>query len=329
MFVGLTAVFAPFYAQAGLFSYIGEAFGTKLSAQGPARTYPQAEANLLVAALHPNPNPAKGGGDITIEDDALLAPLAIDVASGDETETSSDQIARYIVRQGDTLSSIAKMFDVSVNTVRWGNDMTSGSSIRVGQELLILPIDGVRYTVKKGDTVASIAKKFKGDVKEILNFNDLKAGDSLAAGEVLVVPDGVVVVPTVSPTRTTSRNRIAENSGPSISGYYQRPVSGPKTQGLHGNNGIDIGGPTGTSVVAAAGGEVLIARGSGWNGGYGQMIVIAHPNGTQTLYGHLSQVDVVSGEYVTKGERIGAVGNTGRSTGPHLHFEVRGAANPF
>src|SRR3989344_8957873 len=323
------AVFVPSYAQAGLFSYTSETFGVKARAQEPARTYPQRETDLLVAALHPDPNPAKGGGDITIEGHVLIAPLAIDGASSDDTENSSDQIARYVVRSGDTLSSVAKMFNVSINTIRWSNDMPSGSVIRVGQELLILPIDGVRHTVKNGDTIASIAKKFKGDGKEIQNFNDLKVGEVLVVGEVVVIPDGVIVTSPANLTRITGKNRITKHGGPSIDGYYLRPVSGPKTQSSHGNNGVDMGSPTGTSVLASAGGEVLIARGLGWNGGYGQMIVIAHPNDTQTLYAHLSQVDVVPGEFVIKGERIRAVGNTGRSTGPHLHFEVRGAQNPF
>ena len=303
--------------------------GTDVSAAELSRTYPQTEVNLLIAALHPDPNPAKGGGDINIEDDTLLASLSIDAVSATEVEASSNQIARYVVRSGDTLSSIARMFGVSVNTVRWSNDVNSSSIIRVGQELLILPIDGVRHTVKNGDTIASIAKKFKGDVKEIQNFNDLKVGEVLVVGEVVVIPDGVIVTSPANLTRITGKNRITKHGGPSIDGYYLRPVSGPKTQSSHGNNGVDMGSPTGTSVLASAGGEGLIARGLGWNGGYGQMIVIAHPNDTQTLYAHLSQVDVVPGEFVIKGERIGAVGNTGRSTGPHLHFEVRGAQNPF
>ena len=308
---------------------MGGVLGTDVSAAELSRTYPQTEVNLLIAALHPDPNPAKGGGDINIEDDTLLASLSIDAVSATEVEASSNQIARYVVRSGDTLSSIARMFGVSVNTVRWSNDVNSSSIIRVGQELLILPIDGVRHTVKNGDTIASIAKKFKGDVKEIQNFNDLKVGEVLVVGEVVVIPDGVIVTSPANLTRITGKNRITKHGGPSIDGYYLRPVSGPKTQSSHGNNGFDMGSPTGTSVLASAGGEVLIARGLGWNGGYGQMIVIAHPNDTQTLYAHLSQVDVVPGEFVIKGERIGAVGNTGRSTGPHLHFEVRGAQNPF
>jgi murein DD-endopeptidase MepM/ murein hydrolase activator NlpD len=220
------------------------------------------------------------------------------------------------------------MFGVSVNTIRWSNDLSSTGVIRVGQTLVILPVNGVRYTVKKGDTVASIAKKFKGDADEILNYNVLSLEDGLSVGQSIVIPDGVVAAPPIVP-RATSKNNVAKYSGPELVGYYLRPVPGPKTQGIHGNNGVDMGNPIGTTVVASAPGEVIIARSSGWNGGYGQMVVITHPNGTQTLYGHLSQVDVSAGMYVVQGQRIGAVGNTGRSTGPHLHFEVRGAKNPF
>jgi murein DD-endopeptidase MepM/ murein hydrolase activator NlpD len=113
-------------------------------------------------------------------------------------------------------------------------------------------------------------------------------------------------------------------------GYYTRPIiGGVKTQSIHGHNGVDIGAPVGSPILAAAEGIVLAAKPSGYNGGYGKMIIISHPNGTQTVYGHLSSVYVTTGQSVSKGEQIGESGNTGRSTGPHLHFEVRGAENPF
>ena len=102
-----------------------------------------------------------------------------------------------------------------------------------------------------------------------------------------------------------------------------------KTQGLHGYNGIDLAAPTGTPVLASASGDVIVSRGYGWNGGYGNYIVIKHPNGTQTLYAHLNEVIVSSSWHVVQGQIIGYVGATGKSTGPHLHFEVRGAKNPF
>lgn len=108
-----------------------------------------------------------------------------------------------------------------------------------------------------------------------------------------------------------------------------RPTKGVRSQGIHGHNGVDIAAPVGTPVWAAADGKVIVARSGGWNGGYGSYVVISHSNGTQTLYAHLSRVDVTVGQSVTKGKTIGAMGNTGKSTGPHLHFEVRGGKNPF
>jgi murein DD-endopeptidase MepM/ murein hydrolase activator NlpD len=102
-----------------------------------------------------------------------------------------------------------------------------------------------------------------------------------------------------------------------------------RTQGIHGYNGVDLAAGVGTPILAAAGGEVIVAKGSGWNGGYGNYVVIKHPNGTQTLYAHMSSTAISSGAQVSGGEVIGYVGNTGRSTGSHLHFEVRGAKNPF
>jgi murein DD-endopeptidase MepM/ murein hydrolase activator NlpD len=123
---------------------------------------------------------------------------------------------------------------------------------------------------------------------------------------------------------------IPGSGGPAIPGYYIRPLAGGvKTQCLHGYNAVDLGTPTGTSVMAAASGTVIVARPSGYNGGYGEYIVIQHPNGTQTVYGHLSKLYVTDGAHVSQGQTIALSGNTGNSTGPHLHFEVRGAANPF
>ena len=113
-------------------------------------------------------------------------------------------------------------------------------------------------------------------------------------------------------------------------GYYSNPVPGGViTQGIHGWNGVDLAAVRGTPVRAAAGGTVIVARGGGWNGGYGNYAVISHDNGTQTLYSHMRSVIVSSGQPVSSGQVIGYVGATGRATGPHLHFEVRGAQNPF
>ncbi len=282
---------------------------------------------VLLAATNLDPNPAKGGGDITIVDDvALLAEVGpvgtiADIESGEE----SGEIFLYVVRKGDTLSGIAKMFGVTTNTVLWANDLKNAKDIHPGNQLVILPISGVKHTVLKNETLASIVKKYKGDMAEVLAYNGLEAGATIAVGSEIIIPHGVEAAP-IRPSVTTP---LRGGAGPEIAGYYARPISGRKTQGLHGYNAVDIAAPVGTPVCASAGGTVTVARGFGWNGGYGQYIVITHPNGTQTLYAHLSNVAVQQGSYVGQGEAIGNSGNSGKSTGAHLHFEIRGARNPF
>ena len=276
----------------------------------------------------PNLNPTgRGGGDITVvEGKALVAETGPEGTLADIEKSQSDKISLYIVRSGDTLGGIAKMFDVSVNTIRWANDL-AGKTIQPGQELTILPVSGVKYIVKKGDTVASVAKKFKGDADEIRSFNGIE-GD-LAIGVEIIIPDGEV--PVVASAGTSPIRSSGPVGTPSQIGYYLRPIIGfVRTQGIHGYNGIDIGAPAGTPILAAATGDVILARQGGWNGGYGNYVVIAHGNGSQTLYAHASSLIVYSGEHVVQGQVIGYVGRTGKATGNHLHFEIRnGIRNPF
>lgn len=288
---------------------------------------------ILEASWNRDPRLPRGGGEIAVIDGtALLADSSPSRGRDALVRPESDQIAVYVVRQGDTLSEIGEMFGVSVNTIRWANDIPKNGSIAPGDKLVILPVTGVRYAIKKGDTMESVAKKYQGDPDEIAEYNGL-SGRELALGETILIPNGVIPAPTPIPGNRPS-SRLPSSAGGGISvavsadGYYIRPVVGVKTQGIHGYNGIDFGASSGTQVVAAAGGEVVISR-SGWNGGYGNYIVIKHTNGTQTLYAHLSERQVAAGLQVSQGQAIARSGNSGRSTGPHLHFEVRGARNPF
>ena len=279
--------------------------------------------SLLVAAITPDENHLFKVDQI-LDGNALVAnagPVGASVEAS-EYRPVSDQISVYKVRSGDTLSQIAEMFGVNVNTIKWGNNLTS-NTLREGQTLVILPISGVKYIVKKGDTLDSIAKKFNGDTQEIVAFNNLEDGP-LVVGITIIIPDGELSSPPSS-----SSSHVAPSSAKEYVGFYIKPVAGRRTQGIHGHNGIDIAAPVGTTVYAAADGEVIVSRSSGWNGGYGAYIVIKHNNGTQTLYAHNSQNFVSVGESVQQGQAIGAVGSTGKSTGAHLHFEVRGAKNPF
>jgi murein DD-endopeptidase MepM/ murein hydrolase activator NlpD len=229
------------------------------------------------------------------------------------------------VREGDTLSDIATMFNVSINTIMWANDISKAKSIRPGETLIILPVSGISYTVKKGDTVQGIAGKYKADVTDILNYNGLADSDILLAGQTIIIPDAEIQ--TAVPTRIIAGTG---SSGPSYSGYYIRPIKGGvRSQGIHGYNGVDLAAPLGTPVYASAEGTVILSKSGGYNGGYGNYIIVSHPNGTQTLYAHLSRNLVSAGTRVEQGEEIAKMGSTGKSTGSHVHFEIRGAKNPF
>ena len=318
---------APFFSQANFFFKTSEA---QTNARTEIRAISNIEANsqtvdLLQAAVHVDPNPAKGGADIDVVDDmALLAHMTYSESSIDSEEVQNNgKISVYEVREGDTLSQIANMFGVSANTIKWANDLDR--PISPGQTLVILPITGIEYTVKKGDTIASIAKRYEADSDEIRRFNSI-SDEALAVGVEIIIPNAE---PHQAPAKTTKKTYGTGGGAKVASGWLVRPVSGVKTQGLHGYNGVDIGAPEGTAVYAAAAGEVIISKSGAWNGGYGNYIVIKHSNGVETLYAHLSSNAVSVGTWVNQGDLIGGVGSTGKSTGQHLHFEVRGATNPF
>ncbi len=285
---------------------------------------------LLQSAVNFDLNAAVGGGDITVADnnEAIVSESGPSGTLADISDTvSTGQISKYVVRKGDTVSSIAKMYGVTSNTIIWANNLSS-LSLKEGQSLIILPVSGTLHTVANGDTLKSIAKKYKADVGEISQFNGLDSNSSLVVGDTIVIPDGEGTARISGAKPSVQGNPYRGGSGPNYVGYYIRPIiGGIRTQGLHGYNAVDIGTCVGTTLYAAAAGQIIIAKTYGWNGGYGKYIVISHYNGTQTVYGHLSQVFVNEGDVVYQGQIIGLTGNTGNSTGPHLHFEVRGAYN--
>ncbi len=312
-------------AFAGIFSTTGNTAVAREVTGG----YNSQNMRLLEPVRNPDPEEAVGGGDITIVDGVALASDGGPVPEGFGIRNGTPgEISVYVVREGDTLSQISEMFDVSINTIRWANDLSAKETISPGDRLVILPVSGLQHVVKSGETLASIAKKYKGDVTEIAQFNGLHAEEELAIGAEIIIPNGEIAAPTA--TKSSSAGKLTY-SGPSYDGYYMRPISGGvRTQGVHGYNGVDLATSYGAPIYAAAAGEVIISRGDGgWNGGYGNYVVIRHGNGTQTLYAHNSSNAVSVGEYVEQGDIIGYVGSTGRSTGSHVHFEVRGAANPF
>lgn len=266
----------------------------------------------------------------TINSDGTLVVQSGSLRVSTEKEKVLDGIiSLYEVKSGDTLDTIAKLFGISKNTIIWANDLKS-KNVKPGETLLIFPINGVEYKVKNGGTIYDIANKYKADANEIAEYNGLAIDTKLAKGDTIFIPDAEAEIQVNTKTSTTKTTPKYKNNV--ILGYFMSPISGcVKTQGLHGpyHSAVDFGCKVGTPVVAAHDGAVIRADGSGYNGGYGKVVIISHPNGTQSIYAHLSQINVATGKQVTQGEVIGATGNTGKSTGPHLHFETRGTGNPF
>ena len=254
-------------------------------------------------------------------------------ATTEGTETSTlisdkvrDKTIEYEVQENDTVSSISDMFDVSIDTIRWQNNLPSQDAIKVGQVLQILPVTGVSHKVQKGDTVYSIAKKYDSSAQGLVDFpyNTFVNDETfeLAIGQTVIVPDGVKPSEVLwSPVARV--RQVTPNAGTVVaSGSFVWPAGGTITQRFAWyHKGMDIANNAAPAILAADSGRVIVA---GWpdSYGYGNRVVIDHGNGFRTLYGHLSQIWVVAGQTVNRGDAIGKMGSTGRSTGIHLHFEV-------
>ena len=237
------------------------------------------------------------------------------------------EVVTYIVKQGDAPERIAASFNINTDTLLWANNLAETDIIKPGQELIILPINGVRIKIDKKDTVESLAKKYSGVAMEIIAFNDLPLEGTLIPGEYLIIPGGETPAPP-KPKYVAPAKKYAGSTTPA-SNWLIYPASGYVWGRVHASNGVDIADNCGTPIYAAAGGKVVLSDGVGYNGGYGKYIKIQHPNGVITLYAHATKLLVGEGEAVGQGQVIALMGTTGRSTGCHLHFEVRGASNPL
>jgi len=251
---------------------------------------------------------------------------AVIKTSSPETETvpkPREEAITYTVEAGDTISSIAAGFGVSINTVLWENKISGLSVIRPGDQLTILPISGVSHTVAKNETLSSIASEYSSEVDDILDYNKLVSADQLQIGQKLIIPGGSITPPKRSISSISSVFSSSGSVGSSsrrIGGFIWPTTSKRITQYYHWrHHAIDIGGKTGTPVYASMSGKIVKA---GWSTGYGYNIIIDHSGGKKTLYAHLSKFYASYGQQVTQGDSIGAVGSTGWSTGPHLHFEI-------
>jgi len=343
LFGVISLSFAPMSTQAGFFSSIlgdevyaqtGQVISNLSDKNSQTMTLLQANVSSSFALQDKKGEVSADIAPNIVSDSAILpATGPMGVSDGKEAvDPSSLETSVYVVRKGDSISQIAKMFDISVDTILSANDMQKGEKLKEGDILLILPFSGIEHTVTKGQTLQGIATLYKVDIDEILFNNDIDLDTKLSVGEKLMIPGATLsgtATKTSSSTSGIARSYSSQSSLPGVPGYFINPVpSARKTRGTSSTHkGVDLAASIGTPILAAADGRVTFAR-NGYNGGFGNLVIISHSNGTKTLYAHQSKLNTSVGRQVKAGEVIGYVGNTGRSRGAHLHFEVHGAKNP-
>lgn len=287
-------------------------------------------SGIIFAPIIKNEYPALGIGAKQIfaeTPSSVLNPIT----SVSEIETSTqisqkprDQIITYKVQGGDTLSSIAQKFGVSVETIKWANldkIVSDKAVLHPGDELQIPPVTGVVHKVKSGDTVYSLGKRYGVSAQNIVNFPFNTYADdetfALAIGSNIVVPDGEMPEEVPIAPRPLPVTLVAGGTG-----QFIWPAQGVITQyPVWYHMAVDIANPSAPDISAGETGIVVTRECLKW--GYGCYIILDHGNGFQTLYSHMQSFYVALGEKVSKGQSIGRMGSTGRSTGTHVHFEVR------
>lgn len=242
------------------------------------------------------------------------------------------QYLAYKIESGDSLYNIGSRFKVSVDALKYVNNLYDESVLKVGQDIVIPPASGLIHKVQAGDTLASIAKKYSVPTQAIADFNYLLEPNKLALGTELVIPDAKIPQPVVVDLPIIP-STIAQNikDANASKGWCMWPTNASTLTQYFSwyHNGLDIATPWGRAmppIYACAAGVVTRA---GWDPfGLGLHIVVNHGNGYETVYGHMSRLDASYGDKVKKGEVIGVMGSTGRSTGPHVHFMIKYRGSP-
>ncbi len=279
-------------------------------------------------------------GDILVTDEEGYL-VKTNPLTSDSNRVGLTDFAVHTVESGETLSTIAKQYGVSMDTIQWENNIRNSNSIRAGQKLSIPPVNGVSYKVQSGDTIAKVAKKYSISAESILAQNNLKEEASLVKGASIFLPNAKPIVSEITliaqngsrnvtyskESRAVDYSNIPANTTtPSGGKVFIYPTRGGITNGYKaGHYAIDIADRSKPPIWAPAGGNVIKVSTGTWGGGYGNHIIIDHGNGLQSLYAHLDSVNVVNGQWVNQGDVIGIMGNTGRVygvTGIHLHWEV-------
>jgi murein DD-endopeptidase MepM/ murein hydrolase activator NlpD len=252
------------------------------------------------------------------------------------------EVVEYTVEMGDSIFGIAQQFNIKPESILWANfDILNDNPdmISPGLALHIPPVDGIYYQWQDGDTLSAVAQRYKAEVDQVLNWQGNRfdlTNPQVAVGESIMIPGGSRefkqwLVPTIPRGPAGVLKSVlgpgacdTSEGGWGGSGSFVWPADNHYLSGndyWSGHLGIDIAAGLGAPLYAADSGLVVYSGPA--YGGYGNMIMIDHNNGYQTLYAHLSSLAVSCGQGVSRGQYIGGAGSTGNSTGPHLHFEVR------
>ena len=322
--LGLNAITSPSSSQVDML-LLGQVSSTGGLSQGGGGLFSYQARSGAVSAFEPPELILLGKTSVkAITPPQTISAKVLGSLIGDFADLKNRrEIIQYVVEEGDTIDSLAERFGVSANTILWANDLSASSQLQAGQQVVILPISGALHLVRPGDTPSEIALWYKADMEEILYFNDITDADQIFVGDLLIIPDGT------KPAQLPAGRLVTL---PGTAFIKPVPNSYRITQGLHPFNAIDLGnGTCGGPVYAAAGG---IVQRVGYDSAAGNYVRILHPNSVVTFYGHLSGQAVTPGESVGVGQTVGYVGYSGYTipagpAGCHLHFEVRGAKNPF
>jgi len=281
-------------------------------------------------------------GDVLVtDDDGYL--VKVNPQTDDSNRIGLTDYAVHTVESGETLSQIAGRYGVGMDTIKWENGISNSNSLRIGQKLMVPPVDGISYEVKSTDSLSKIAKKYEISTDAIVAQNGLDSTD-VTKGQKIFLPNAkplVATAPTViaassgayiPATANRGNGFVASSAAPAGTApaggkIFIRPTRGIITQGYHaGHYGIDIADKSKPPIWAAGSGTIIKASVGTWGGGYGNHVIIDHGGGLQSLYAHMDSVNVSVGQWVNQGDVIGIMGNTGRVygvTGIHLHWEVR------
>lgn len=260
-----------------------------------------------------------------------VAAFRQEIKDGDHFVVQHDKPIQYEAKSGDTIEKISRRYHVSPNTIVKNNANDKIEDVLApGTQLTILPVDGIAHPVEKSETLAELSKRYDVGVQEIIEANQLDNPHMISERQKIIIPNATELKKRPKPVAVMNANQVARTgSAPNLSiSKTGRRLSWPSAGVVTSNygwrwfrmhNGMDVAGPVGTAIKAVKEGRVVY---SGWMGGYGYAVDVEHANGLRTRYAHCSALKVSVGQSVARGQTIAAMGSTGHSTGPHLHFEV-------